>query len=517
MVKRRNKGFSIVEILIALAIFSILMIPIVRGLISSMKSTTQSKEVLYRNDFSENFMEFAKTVSFEELTDKKFLQDNLAMLRTSKGDGVESVEEVVNDEATGKKDYQIKGKVTVGTDKYNYLLDVDNSDYVDNGLNNSFDPNTMELGIVEDYDSNKVALIDTSILNYDKQKTIDYQARKLQELKKIDPVGYEQQMSNKGGSLFERDTCTRLIVIKVKDVTQSTDKNKKYQISCDLNYMEGNESGFLSDTFDREENVYFHVFESKDGTIPNIYMMYNPFFYNNGYMSNDYIAVDANGISSDEPINIFITEIAKTYSDRLLESDLKDDAGKDLLSKDKSLYNTNQKNGVSRDEVAVHLVAIDDGTATGLNSSGGLAYNSEAKVHIYHNMGDTASYSGDNIKTPASNCYFGAYSETQEGLFQSAGSGLDGTLDDMLTLLKKNDVYGSFTDFIDIDAGKTGDADVNWMNQASKKSRGLYKMKLWMKAESQGEIDTTTDTPVLTGTKGGNVTNGKTTEEQSGQ
>ena len=57
MIQKKNRGVSIVEVLIALAISLIMMLPIVNSLISSMKSTSNAKELQNRNEYAQNLME----------------------------------------------------------------------------------------------------------------------------------------------------------------------------------------------------------------------------------------------------------------------------------------------------------------------------------------------------------------------------------------------------------------------------------------------------------------------------
>ena len=53
MMRKYNKGVTLVEVLIALAVFLILMLPLVSSLITSVKTTDSGKELQSRNDFAE--------------------------------------------------------------------------------------------------------------------------------------------------------------------------------------------------------------------------------------------------------------------------------------------------------------------------------------------------------------------------------------------------------------------------------------------------------------------------------
>ena len=69
---KNNNGFSMVEVLIAIAIFAILLIPIVSGIIRSMNRTTDAKTLQYRNEFAENVMEYVKEESLENILRGKY-------------------------------------------------------------------------------------------------------------------------------------------------------------------------------------------------------------------------------------------------------------------------------------------------------------------------------------------------------------------------------------------------------------------------------------------------------------
>lgn len=67
MMKSNNKGVSLVEVIVAIALFSLLIIPITLKLISSMEINTKSKEKQYVKDYAEYTMEYFKGYNFEGL------------------------------------------------------------------------------------------------------------------------------------------------------------------------------------------------------------------------------------------------------------------------------------------------------------------------------------------------------------------------------------------------------------------------------------------------------------------
>ena len=62
MVKSNNKGFSLVELIIAAAVFAILVYPITNALIAATKTTSTSTKKQYAVEKAEEIMENFKTL-----------------------------------------------------------------------------------------------------------------------------------------------------------------------------------------------------------------------------------------------------------------------------------------------------------------------------------------------------------------------------------------------------------------------------------------------------------------------
>ena len=73
MVKSNNKGFSLVELIIAAAVFAILVYPITNALIAATKTTSTSTKKQYAVEKAEEIMENFKTA---DLGDKVALPDD---------------------------------------------------------------------------------------------------------------------------------------------------------------------------------------------------------------------------------------------------------------------------------------------------------------------------------------------------------------------------------------------------------------------------------------------------------
>lgn len=501
--KKKNAGFSMVEILIALAIFAILMVPIVSGIISSLKMTTNAKELQYRNEFAENLMEHIKSVPIEDITNPNYYYDNIGTTNTTfsalgpsssfypadvNGDGV-----VAPDETLKRTKYTLKGQTVIGTENktYNYRVEIDNNYYVQKKVtdNDFLDPNNLALGIVEDIDYNKVALIDGTIHNYDVTAATSLKTKKLQVLKETDEERYRQQMEGQGTDLFAGDQASRMITIEV-----SGNSTKGYTVRAILDYMDL--SGRLSSSDNHVQYIpYAKTFESK---LPNIYLMYNPGYYNTDYNKNDYIAIDTSGLEdSNTYVNLFLVEIASTYSQDIVDSgSLKAGQESDVL------YNTDVKNAGYREDTKIHLVAAKKA------SSGNTFLN---KIRVYHNIGDNTEEDGSSKRNQKSSIYNLWYKAsaalTDDERTAGVGEAVDGQVVNFLDVLNAGLDSSEKKSYVPLTTSGSNQATVASLNTATEESRGLYEVKIWLEEAddpSITDIDTTAVMPILQGTKGGN-------------
>ena len=67
MAKNRNKGFSIVEIVVAIAILTLLLTPILKQLAVTMSTNRKAKEQQYANENAEYVLQYVQNSSLEEL------------------------------------------------------------------------------------------------------------------------------------------------------------------------------------------------------------------------------------------------------------------------------------------------------------------------------------------------------------------------------------------------------------------------------------------------------------------
>lgn len=66
MAKNNNKGFSLIEVIIAVAVFAILIAPLTAQLISAINVNTKSTKKQYAIEKAEEIMESFKTANMKE-------------------------------------------------------------------------------------------------------------------------------------------------------------------------------------------------------------------------------------------------------------------------------------------------------------------------------------------------------------------------------------------------------------------------------------------------------------------
>lgn len=515
MRRKVNKGVSMVEILISIAIFMILMGPIVGGIISSMNNTTKAKTLQYRNEYVENMVEYVKQDTIAEVVTGDYLSsigsdsvttsakfyiepgkstydaslDEIAQVLKDKSVKVDTEKSgIYSKDATGKiayypyETYMISGKVKLGTkhETYSYKMEISNKYYAEKEANTKgayVNPNNLALGIVEDIDHTKIALINGTIANYDSSVSKAFLTKKLEVLKKLEPDWYETYAQQETGvDMFPRDTATRLITVKV-----TGSEKTGYKVTCSLKYRDNCE---WKPSLKREMDKYYIEYvpfefnypvdkNTKVATLPNIYLMYNVCVYNGLFSKDDYVAIDTKGVTDDTKVNFFIVETAESYSDNIIN------ANEDIVEKDAAgdpirptLYNNNlTADYVKRKDVAVHLAATTGSKLQNLS--------------VYHNFDIDGKTSDVNKKS--SKVY---YKASDANLFNDYFSSKN-----YISLVTYSGGSIDYTKSV---------ANFDFLDKAEQETRGLFDIKVWM--EEGNDIDSvdTSKPPVMTATKGGN-------------
>lgn len=491
MAKKMNKGVSMVEIAIALAIFAILLIPIVSGIISAMKSSTNSKETQYRNEYAENIMEYVKTASIEDLIKGDYFVQNgsTAFTATKVSDQLYKLTGFVK---LGTEHTEYQYEVQLDTDYYSNAaaqppsVDTNGDGVIDDKDATFIDPNDIALGIVEDMDHTKVALIDGTLANYDTAVTGAFQTRIVQKMKDADPERYKQYISQQLGYQFN-DNVKRAITIEVKGKA-----SKGFDVTAYLDYVDND--SLLGGTFTTvtdDNHIRYCIYPTQHfDNMTNVYLMYNPCRYNDTYIADDYILFDTTGIEDDTQVSVFVVESAEQYSSNIKSTLDNRTDGKQIGDIGNDATRIAGTSAISRDDVTVHMAGMIKGSEIGGQ------YGSLNKLKVYHNLYNTVNADGtqnSNHKSEKLN-----YTEKNGSV-----TSVDAFLTALQTYLASGNRYVALQkEGADGKVVAAKSAEVDYINKAEQEQRGLYRVRIWINKASDG-IDTSKD-PILTGTKGGN-------------
>ena len=160
---------------------------------------------------------------------------------------------------------------------------------------------------------------------------------------------------------------------------------------------------------------------------------------------------------------------------------------------DDTLYNPNYGNaGHSRDDSQIHMAAV-----VGTNQTGRLP-----QLHIYSNIGDNTKETMDDEGNPVTEDKRNQKSDSSKFLISQSDS-ITAMSNNFFRYMAKNNLTNPTSASIYGLLGNTGEAVVGYLGDASEQSRGMYYIKVYLKKDSDGPIDTTVDQPILQGTKGG--------------
>ncbi len=347
MVKSNNKGFSLVELIVAIAVFAILVYPITNALIMATKTTATSTKKQYAVEKAEEIMENFKTAS---LGDKVALPDDNGTKTYTFTKGASSSESITlpnSKVASYTNTAYTCNDISIGKEyeKYTCTVDVNDAGYQvlkngyvlksHEGSNATFKTgeggsvlktNITESGTIRNLDSKQSAIIvgatyDTTASehNLDNLAYQYFLDEKLAILKDYD-VQYNHYLS--GGGTFDEDHFQKNTTIKI------TKFGSKYTVECIVDYTDyTNVSVIRTKYVNSGKNVYKPhgdgVVYSKefDDEIPPIYLLYVPAIYNGAYCTTDNITIDKSSIADEAKVYVFesTAELSSTYKKIICE------------------------------------------------------------------------------------------------------------------------------------------------------------------------------------------------------
>ena len=271
-----NSGFSIVEVLVAVAIIAIVFTPLLRSFTTADIINSKSQKLQNVTSLAEGVMEDVKGKSIQELHDLA-VNDSRVSFNPVDSDGGLTLGnltktppyEVFYDNVTATQGITYDAKVTIDTEKYS--VDKSSMSSTDAGYYDASDANVRELPVINKVDSHENAVISWEINQYDK--------------KALENLAAENSDNGNVTSLKNsyKTSAEKYINIDIKDDSDSG----LTKITCEVEYRTGN-SGDKSLKY----LVYSGYFSEANATEvgrPNVYLFYT--------LSENIVGDDGNKIS----------------------------------------------------------------------------------------------------------------------------------------------------------------------------------------------------------------------------
>ncbi|MDE5965875.1 MAG: prepilin-type N-terminal cleavage/methylation domain-containing protein [Lachnospiraceae bacterium] len=311
MAKLNHKGFSMVELIIAIAVFTMLAIPIIRQLLTSVNMNSRARTTQKTAEYAEYLMEYMKSTPIDEVGKGEIFSDLLQ-------DAAESgtTEESVGGTTVTYSKLQYKiDSVTINNQTYSAVVDMDTKDYaVRKALDpDAVNPNAVNVGSLKNVDASSVAVIAGQASNNDTSAERSIFALKTEQLKDKQYDAWEQLMYGDYNP-FADDSVRKVTTVKMSK--KGSGGKNKYTVECNVSYKDQNLT-YPTDTMNY--TLTPQVFEQQEP--PVIFLMYNPCIYNNEYMPYDYIVLDLSGMDPTDNVKMYLIETATALN---YDSDYRD-------------------------------------------------------------------------------------------------------------------------------------------------------------------------------------------------
>lgn len=396
MVRSNNKGFSLVEVIIAAAVFAILIYPITTALVSSTKTGTKSTKKQYAVEKAEEIMENFKTA---ELGGDVHLPDDNGTDEYSftKGATTQSTITLPNSKVISyNKTTYTCSDISIGKQFEKYqscTVEVNDAAYqvMKNGYvltnleggetfkkdssNVVLETGITESGTIRNLDSKQSAIIAGATYNTTAaQNNIDNLAFKYFTGAKSNILRNYPVLDNQyiaGNDLFKDDTFSKNTTIKV------TKLGDNYTVKCIVSYTDHTDVAPIKTEYENsgtnifkpattfsEEGVVFEqtftVDTASGEKLPPIYLLYVPAICGDSYTPTDTITVDNSAVSDlDIKVYVFETtaELSSTY-----KKVIKEQFGRDVST----LTYTNNASNIKLSDVKVRLKLSSGSTDSNL-------------------------------------------------------------------------------------------------------------------------------------------------------
>ncbi|MCR5702242.1 MAG: hypothetical protein K6G76_08875 [Lachnospiraceae bacterium] len=388
MTRKHNIGVTIVEVVIAMAVFLVLVVPLVSSVVLSIKNTDKAKETQARNEYAQVLMENLKSAPIADLTDHRHPDKLVGVLAEMGADGGQGALTYNLDYATGAytvtgsggnqvmsytpdsggDGFQITGSTFLGAQKKKYSYIIDFSDVKKESTH----------GVVEQLDPDQTAIIPATMSNYD---NVAEEALLTAKLGDVQDNKTTEEMFNEASDITELRKTGAERVIKV---SMSGRKSTGYEVVATLSYTDGG----ISSRGVSAKNQEYEIYKKKFGKIPNVYIMYNPGVYNDKH-TEDRFSFDLSGMSefsasdytnpnglnaNKQKVNMFVIETANDYTQYVK------DQMSTLSAELQANYNNYVSTGSSLRRTASQAAASG---VKFLSNNGDMG---QAHLRVYHNV-----------------------------------------------------------------------------------------------------------------------------------
>lgn len=367
MAIKNNKGFSLVEVIVAVAVFAILIVPLTSQLITAIKTNSKSTKKQYAVEKAEELMESFKVCelassvgdsiviadgnasAYENDSDYDAEAHNYTFTKT--GTDTQTINlpngsttsytvdtYTCNDISLGKEYEKYTATITVDSKAYavsaaGYIWDAENNDFKKTtvGEEEVYLTTTSASGTVRNLDNNQAAIITGATFLGDNSgvsgNNLDNQAYQYFRDKKVDLLRNYSAYYNRylaGTDYFASDSFEKHTIISV-----SGDPTLGYTIKCTVEYKDSTQVPIIEAEYTTDNNniyrpesvygedgvVYLKTFE----TLPPVYLLYQPATYNGVFCSSDYIDIDTSGLDTGEIAKVYLFESAAQLDSKFAE------------------------------------------------------------------------------------------------------------------------------------------------------------------------------------------------------
>ena len=444
MAKTNNKGFSLIEIVIAVAILSILLTPIIRQFTNTMETSRKAKALQEANETAvyevEEFQRFTRdeldakygsptvhadlpvtlydTSGTEIATDLTYstyeykLPDSVIGAKRDVYTNVVTLDDLSNKvRAYGGDTATTHYKVAYGlteTELANFsndfkltnegsIVKYDSDGNVDavvctdknkNGTDVSYvqNPNEVNLGNMHDLDKNSVALIMGGTSSYDSDAYSALFSKAMDHLRDTDRESWEQALLNVDNesilSQSALDTSDRLIKIYTDKGYDNVLKKDYYVVKVDVYYSYNYDLLVKETTHNFKDMITYTVFSQKFYTKepPEIYFEYQPYCISGDSTNVQYKADDY--ILFDNHVDECKLYLYKPYKDQMNAGASDDDY--DKAKQEGYVYYTNSSKS---ERVKIHLASKTNTSTFTFDQKGERTDTTDSKrIYIFTNL-----------------------------------------------------------------------------------------------------------------------------------